>query len=85
VTSMADSKKHQIEFSEFMLELVVYATFVVAYLLGVLYFLTDRLKELFDDSRTLYAWVALGLVVVQGVTLEWVTRKLLKLIRRIRK
>jgi uncharacterized membrane protein YkvI len=83
--SMADPKQQKVEFSEFMLELTVYAGFVFAYLFAVLHFLADRVKESFDDSRSLYAAVALGLIVVQGVTLEWLTRMLVKLIRRIRK
>jgi hypothetical protein len=74
----------KVEFSDFMLELTVYAGFVLAYFFAVLHLLGDWLKGLFDDSRSLYAAVALGLVVVQGAALEWVTRQLLKLIHRLR-
>jgi hypothetical protein len=82
---MADPKQQKAEFSDSLLELTVYAGFVFAYLFAVMHFLADRVNELFGDSRKLYAAVALGLIVVQGVTLEWLTRMLLKLIRRIRK
>ncbi len=82
---MADRKQQNVEFSEFMLELAVYAGFVFAYLLAVLHFFGDQVEESFQNSRSLYAVVAWGLIVVQGVTLEWMTRMLLKLVRRIRK
>jgi hypothetical protein len=82
---MAERKQPTVDFSEFMLELAVYSGLVFGYLLAVLHLFADRVKESFDDSRSLYAAVALGLIVVQGVTLEWLTRMLLKLVRRIRK
>lgn len=82
---MADSKEQKVDFSEFALELIVYSGFVFAYFFAVLHFLADRVKELSDDSPSLYAAVALGLIVVQGAALEYLTRKLLKLIRYIRK
>jgi divalent metal cation (Fe/Co/Zn/Cd) transporter len=82
---VADSNEQKVDFSEFALELVVYAGFVFAYFFAVLLLLADRVKELFDDSPATYAVVALGLIVVQGAALEWLTRMLVKLIRRIRK
>ncbi len=65
----------------FLIELVVYAVFVVAYYFLVLHFLGHTLKRLFDDHKAEYAFLALGLMVAQGVLLELITGWLLKFIR----
>lgn len=57
----------------FALELLVYAVLVVGYFFLVLRFLTEPLENLFADNLTLYAFVALGLIVAQAVLLEAVT------------
>lgn len=54
----------------FVLELLVYAVLVVAYFLLVLRFLAEPLMKLFTDNLTVYAFVALGLIVAQAVLLE---------------
>jgi cytochrome c biogenesis protein CcdA len=65
----------------FLIELLVYAVLVFAYFLLVLKYLGHWLFHLFHDERKTYAWVALGLIVVQGVVLEALTRLLLGIIK----
>ena len=60
-------------------ELVLYALFVTAYFLLVLHLLGDWLHGLVDRHPVVYAFVALGLILAQGVILEVVTTKLMKL------
>ena len=54
---------------------------VTAYFCLVLHFLGDWLKHLFDDDKKVYAFVALGLMIGQGVLLEMLTGALLRAIR----
>ena len=54
----------------FVLELLVYAILVVAYFFLVLRFLAEPLMALFTNNLTVYAFVALGLIVGQAVLLE---------------
>ncbi len=64
-----------------LIELVVYAGLVFGYFFLVLHFLGTWLHQLFEQKRTVYAFVALGLIVSQGVLLEMLTTGLLRLIR----
>jgi hypothetical protein len=57
----------------FAIEVVVYAGLVVGYFYLVLRLLGQPLKTLFTENLTLYAFVALGLIVAQGAVLEIVT------------
>ena len=57
----------------FALELLVYAVLVVGYFFLVLRFLAEPLMNLFTNNLTLYAFVALGLIVAQAVLLDAVT------------
>ena len=68
----------------FWQELAVYAVLVGAYLLLVLRGLDAPLAELFQSRRTLYAVLALALILIQGVVLEALTGFLLRLFRRSR-
>ena len=63
------------------MELAVYAVFVFAYFFLVLHFLGGWIKHVFDQNKTLYAFVALGLIIAQGVGLEMLTTGLLRVIR----
>jgi hypothetical protein len=65
----------------FLIELLVYAALVVAYVLFVIGLLNAWLHGLYDHNKTLYAVIALLLIITQGVVLEMVTSFLLKLIR----
>jgi len=66
----------------FTIELPLYAILVVTYGFSVLHFLGHRLFQLFQTERTLYAWVALVLIIGQGYFLEILASALLALIRR---
>jgi len=55
------------------IELSLYAVLVVAYFLIVLRLLNGILTRLFQSDLVTYAILGLGLVVTQGVLLEWVT------------
>ena len=74
-------KNKQDSLKSFLVEISLYALFVTIYFLLVLHFLSQWLKELFDDHKFYYAFVALGLIVLQGVLLESLTTALLKLVR----
>jgi hypothetical protein len=65
----------------FLIEIVIYAALVLIYFLLVLHFLGDRVKLLYDDDKRWYAVVALGLMVGQGFGLDWLTTRLLRVIR----
>jgi hypothetical protein len=61
----------------FAIEVLLYTALVVGYFYLVLRFLADPLKELFTTNLTLYAFVALALIVVQAGVLEFITSFLL--------
>lgn len=62
----------------FAFEVLVYAALVVGYFYLVLRVLGRPLERLFTTNLTLYAFVALGLIVAQGIVLEFVTAQLIK-------
>lgn len=66
------------------IELTVYGALVIVYALSVLQFLADPLANLYHSNLTLYAWVALFLIVGQGVILEMVTSFLVDRLRLVR-
>ena len=57
----------------FAIELLIYSALVVGYFFLVLRFLADPLERLFSNNLTLYAIVALVLIVVQAVLLGTIT------------
>jgi hypothetical protein len=65
----------------FLIELVVYAVFVVAYFFLVLHLLGEWLHSLETHHRYTYAGVAILLIIGQAVILENLTTFLLRLIR----
>ncbi len=56
-----------------LLELGLYAALVVVYIFLVLHFFENELVALFRGDPILYALLALGLMVFQGLFLEAVT------------
>jgi len=64
----------------FVIELVVYGTLVLAYSMIVLRWLADPLRELFNNNLLVYAVLSLGLIVAQGAVLDVVTAFLLNLL-----
>jgi membrane protease YdiL (CAAX protease family) len=79
---MAGRAQKAASLGSFLMELVVYAVFVFAYFFLVLHFLGNWVDRIFNQNRTLYAGVALALIVLQGVALEMLTTALLRVIRR---
>jgi hypothetical protein len=67
-----------------IVELVVYGALVTLYALSVLQLLADPLADLYEHNMPVYAWVALALIVAQGVVLEEVTSFLLNRLRLTR-
>ena len=76
-----DEKEKLRAIRNLIVELIVYGTLVTIYALSVLQFLTDPLARLYHDNLTVYAWVALFLIVGQGVLLEEVTSFLMDRLR----
>lgn len=76
-----DRQELRILIRNFAVELVLYGILVVAYFLIVLRLLGDPLAQLFHDQRVLYAFIALGLIVAQGLVLEIITAFLLDLLK----
>jgi hypothetical protein len=66
----------------FAIELAVYALLVVVYFFLVLHFLGETLHRLESNHRTVYAIVAILLMIGQAVILQNVTTLLLRFIRR---
>ena len=70
--------------SRLIIEVTIYAVLVSTYLLLVLHFLTDWLKELFTKQPEVYAFVAILLMIGQAVGLERLTASLIHLARQRR-
>ena len=56
-----------------VIELLVYGVLVTVYAVLVVRWLAEPLQDLFHGNLTVYALVALALIVAQGVILERVT------------
>jgi len=65
----------------FAIELVVYGFLVLAYFLLVLRYLNNILNVLYNNNLIIYAFLSLGLVVAQGVVLEFITSFILSRLR----
>jgi hypothetical protein len=65
----------------FLIELLVYSVLVVGYFFLVLHLLGDWIAHLFEGDRRLYAFVALALIVGQGILLELLTAALFAVIK----
>ena len=70
-------KKAQVPFRElvrnFVIELVVYGILLAIYFFVALRYLAEPLSNLFDNNLIVYAFIGLGLIVVQAVFLEFIT------------
>ena len=65
----------------FIIELFVYGSLVFLYFYLVLQFLGGFLENLFNTNLITYAFIGLGLIVAQGVLLDFVTTFLLDQIK----
>lgn len=63
-----------------ILELVIYGILLVVYFFAVLRFLGNFLSSIFENHLTLYAILALILIVVQGVLLESITSFMIRML-----
>jgi hypothetical protein len=67
-----------------IVEVLIYAVLVAAYLAVVINFLTGWLKGLFSQHPAVYAFVSIGLMILQSVGLEKLTSALVSSNRRSR-
>lgn len=75
-------KEKQSTLRAFLVELAVYAVFVVAYFFLVLHYLSGWLQDLHLHHVKLYSMMAILLIIGQAVLLESITTGLLRLLRR---
>ena len=68
-------------FRALLIELPIYAVFVVVYFFVVLHFIADWLGNLKANHNTIYAVVSIALIMGQAVALESVTSLLMRLLR----
>jgi hypothetical protein len=71
--------------ASFLLELGVYAALVTGYFFLVLHFLAGALRYLFTTNKVAYAFVALALIVGQGILLQTLTTHLLRFFQHLLK
>ena len=62
----------------FIIELIIYGILIAIYFVLVLQNLSGWLQTLYEENLVYYAVVALTLIVVQSVVLEWITAFLVK-------
>jgi hypothetical protein len=72
--------QHKQMLKSFAIELALYSVVMVGYFYLVLHLLGHWLQDLFNENKMLYAFIALGLIIGQGVALEMLTTGLLRLI-----
>ena len=65
----------------FLIELLLYTLLVIVYVAIALRYLDKWLKNLYDGQKVAYAFVALFLIIGQGVALEILTSALVRLFR----
>ena len=65
----------------FLIELAIYIVFVTVYFFLVLHFLAGWLQDLHLHHLSLYAFMAILLIIGQAVLLESVTTALLRFLR----
>ena len=65
----------------FVIELVIYGVLVIGYFLIALRYLNNFLTNLFQSNLVAYAFLALLLIVAQGVLLDGLTSFLLNRIK----
>ena len=78
---MKSSKQPLPTWQAFVVELLLYAVLVVGYFFFVLYYLSGWFRELHDHNSTLFAVMALVVMIGQAVGLEIVCAFLIWLVR----
>jgi hypothetical protein len=79
-----ESSDIKILLRNFVIEVAIYALLVVVYFFLVLRLLGKPLESLFENNIVLYAFVALFLIVAQGVLLDGVTTFLINRLGLVR-
>ena len=67
---------------QFALQVAIYAGLVVGYFFLVVSLLQNRIKNLFDHEKAIYAVVAWALIAGQGVVLEVIAVTIHRFIRK---
>jgi hypothetical protein len=67
---------------QFLLQVGIYAGLVVGYFFLVVSLLHDRIKNLFDQQKAVYAVVAWTLIAGQGVVLEVIAVAIHRFVRK---
>ncbi|HEX4631914.1 MAG TPA: hypothetical protein VH188_13225 [Chthoniobacterales bacterium] len=75
------NKEKSKTFRAFLIELVIYIVFVTVYFFLVLHFLAGWLQDLYLHHLSLYALMAIVLIIGQAVLLESITTALLRFLR----
>jgi hypothetical protein len=76
----AQQKRSEPSGKAFAIELAIFTALVVFYFFLVLSFLSNWLRNLFDQNKLVYALVAWALIAAQGVVLEVIAAALLKVV-----
>jgi len=68
-------------FRNLIIEIIIYSSLIFVYYLLVLRWLGDWIASFFDSNLYWYAFIGLGLIVVQAVLLDILTSFLMKYIK----
>jgi hypothetical protein len=68
-------------FRNLLVEIIIYGALIFGYYLLVLRWLDDWLLTVFNSNLVHYAFVGLGMIVVQAVLLDFVTSFLMRYIK----
>ncbi len=64
-----------------LFEIIIYSILIFGYYLLVLRTMGDWLASIFNSNLVIYAFIGLGLIVVQAVVLDYLTSFLMKIIK----
>lgn len=64
-----------------IVEILLYSLLLVGYYFLVIHWMQDWIPDLFASNLTVYAFVGLGLILIQAVFLDLVTSILMKYIK----
>lgn len=68
-------------FRNLLIEIIIYSFLIFGYYLLVLRWLDDWLLSVFNSNLVYYAFVGLGMILIQAVLLDFVTSYLMKFIK----
>ena len=79
--TIVQQRRDEVSLKPFIIELVIFSALVVSYFFLVLSLLSDWIRKIFDQSKPIYAIVALVLIASQGVVLEIIAAALIKIVQ----